>query len=121
MTSLILKRAAASRPSGQWSEDDYDVLEDGVVVGRIFVSTGAPKNRPWVWSSGQTATSNARRTVTNRRGRPRWLRSRRAGEGSRLALPLARPVGTKTALFFGFRLRSPFYVANFTFAVPPRA
>jgi hypothetical protein len=33
---LLLKRAAASRPSGQWSDDDYDVLADGVVVGRIF-------------------------------------------------------------------------------------
>jgi hypothetical protein len=33
--TLILKRAAASRPSGQWS-DDYDVHADGVVVGRIF-------------------------------------------------------------------------------------
>jgi hypothetical protein len=26
---LILKRASASRPSGQWRDDDYDVLEDG--------------------------------------------------------------------------------------------
>ena len=34
--SLILKRASASRSSGQWRDDDYDVLEDGVVVGRIF-------------------------------------------------------------------------------------
>jgi hypothetical protein len=31
---LILKRASASRSSGQWSDDDYDVLENGVVVGR---------------------------------------------------------------------------------------
>jgi hypothetical protein len=23
---LILKRASASRPSGEWGEDDYDVL-----------------------------------------------------------------------------------------------
>jgi hypothetical protein len=27
---LILKRASASRPSGQWNEDDYDVVADGV-------------------------------------------------------------------------------------------
>jgi hypothetical protein len=33
---LVLKRATASRPSGQWSDDDYDVLADGVVVGRIM-------------------------------------------------------------------------------------
>jgi hypothetical protein len=36
MSSLILKRAAASRPSGEWNEDDYDVLADGAVVGRIM-------------------------------------------------------------------------------------
>jgi hypothetical protein len=33
---LFLKRASASRPSGQWRDDDYDVLENGVAVGRIF-------------------------------------------------------------------------------------
>jgi hypothetical protein len=32
---LILKRASASRPSGQWNDDDFDVLADGAVVGRI--------------------------------------------------------------------------------------
>jgi hypothetical protein len=39
---LILKRAALSRSSGQWSDDDYDVLENGVVVGRICKEQGAP-------------------------------------------------------------------------------
>jgi hypothetical protein len=29
-SSLILKRASASRQSGQWRDDDYDVLENGV-------------------------------------------------------------------------------------------
>jgi hypothetical protein len=33
---LILKRASVSRSSGQWSDDDFDVLAEGVVVGRIF-------------------------------------------------------------------------------------
>jgi hypothetical protein len=33
---LILKRASASRPSGEWNDDDYDVLAEGAVVGRIF-------------------------------------------------------------------------------------
>jgi hypothetical protein len=28
------------------------VLEDGVVVGRIFPSSGAPQERPWMWASG---------------------------------------------------------------------
>jgi hypothetical protein len=32
---LILKRASASRSSGEWNDDDFDVLADGVVVGRI--------------------------------------------------------------------------------------
>jgi hypothetical protein len=49
---LILKRGSASRSSGQWRDDDYDVLEDGVVVGRIFLSPGAPQERPWMWASG---------------------------------------------------------------------
>ena len=31
---LILKRASTSRASGEWSDDDYDVLADGLVVGR---------------------------------------------------------------------------------------
>jgi|EndMetStandDraft_8_1072994.scaffolds.fasta_scaffold664558_2 hypothetical protein len=39
---LIRKRANASRSSYQWRDDDYDVLEDGVLVGRIFVSPTAP-------------------------------------------------------------------------------
>jgi hypothetical protein len=33
---LILKRASASRPSGEWNDEDFDVLADSVVVGRIF-------------------------------------------------------------------------------------
>jgi hypothetical protein len=48
MSSLILKRAATSRPSGQWSDDDFDVLEDGVVVGRISKEQAAPQGRPWM-------------------------------------------------------------------------
>jgi hypothetical protein len=31
----ILKRASASRPSGEWNKDDFDVLAGGAVVGRI--------------------------------------------------------------------------------------
>jgi hypothetical protein len=32
------------RPSGQWSEDDYDVLATGAVIGRIFKANGAGRN-----------------------------------------------------------------------------
>ena len=28
------------------------MLEDGVVVGRIFKVPGAPQDRPWMWASG---------------------------------------------------------------------
>src|SRR5262245_1857349 len=45
MTPLILKRA----PIGD-NEEDYDVLENGVVVGRIFfLHAVAPEGRPWMW------------------------------------------------------------------------
>jgi hypothetical protein len=39
---LILKRASASRPSGEWNDDDFDVLANGEVVHRIFKAKAAP-------------------------------------------------------------------------------
>ena len=39
---LALKRASTSRPSGEWNDDDFDVLCDGVVVGRIMKAAAAP-------------------------------------------------------------------------------
>jgi hypothetical protein len=50
VTHLILKRAWASRPSGQWNDEDYDVLADGAVVGRIFQVHPAPVGMPWMWT-----------------------------------------------------------------------
>ena len=47
---LILKRASASRPSGDWNDDDYDVLADGAVVGRILKVHAAPVGSPWMWT-----------------------------------------------------------------------
>jgi hypothetical protein len=47
---LMLKRAAVSRPSGEWNDDDFDVLADGVVVGRIFKANGAPVGSSWMWT-----------------------------------------------------------------------
>jgi hypothetical protein len=49
-TGLILKRASASRPSGEWKDDDYDVLADGAVVGRIMKVHAAPVGTPWMWT-----------------------------------------------------------------------
>jgi hypothetical protein len=47
---LILKRASTSRPSGQWNDDDFDVLADGVVVGRILKVHAAPVGTPRMWT-----------------------------------------------------------------------
>jgi hypothetical protein len=47
---LVLKRASTSRSSGEWSDDDYDVLAGGVVVGRILKSAAAPVGMPWLWT-----------------------------------------------------------------------
>jgi hypothetical protein len=56
-TPLILKRASrlamASpilKPFGL-NQDDFSVLEDGVIVGRIFLPPVAPQDRPWMWAS----------------------------------------------------------------------
>jgi hypothetical protein len=49
VAALILKRASASRPTGEWNDDDYDVLEGGTVVGRIFKVHAAPVGTPWMW------------------------------------------------------------------------
>jgi hypothetical protein len=53
MTPLILKLAAALRRLWRWRDDHYDVLENGVVVGRIFRSPSAPRHRPWMWTSNE--------------------------------------------------------------------
>jgi hypothetical protein len=56
VSPLILKRA----PIG-WNQDDFDVLEDRVLVGRIFLSPAAPQDRPWMWASGHNG--NLRRAA----------------------------------------------------------
>jgi hypothetical protein len=40
----------ASRPSAEWNNEVYDVLADGVVVGRIFKANAAPVGAPWLWT-----------------------------------------------------------------------
>ena len=47
---LVLKRASASRPSGEWTDDDFDVLADGAVVGRIIKVHAAPEGSPRMWT-----------------------------------------------------------------------
>jgi hypothetical protein len=48
--SLILKRAATSRSSGGWNDDDFDVLADGAVVGRIMRAAASPETAPGLWT-----------------------------------------------------------------------
>jgi hypothetical protein len=46
---LMLKRASASRPSGHWSDDDFDVLCNGAVGGRIpHAPIGADRDTTFV-------------------------------------------------------------------------
>jgi hypothetical protein len=54
--TLILKRAKLSRSSGQWQDEDYDVLADGKVVGRIYedASASTPRELRWFWSITET-------------------------------------------------------------------
>jgi hypothetical protein len=80
---LLLKRAAVSRPSGQWNDGDFDVLANGEIVGRIYKANAAPVRASWMWTlvSG-TTTVAARRTGMLRRARPPWRRSLRVGGGN---------------------------------------
>jgi hypothetical protein len=47
---LVLKRASASRSSGEWSDDDYDDLADGIAVGRVIKTAAAPVGQQWLWT-----------------------------------------------------------------------
>jgi hypothetical protein len=47
---LIPKRASKSRPTGQWSDDDYDVFHSDRHVGRILLYPQAPQGQPWLWT-----------------------------------------------------------------------
>jgi hypothetical protein len=50
LRACMFKRASSSRPSGEWNDDDFDVLADGIVVGRIFMANAAPVGSPWMWT-----------------------------------------------------------------------
>jgi hypothetical protein len=50
VTSLLLKRASASPPSGEWNDEDYDVLADGIVVGRLMKAAAVPVGMSWIWT-----------------------------------------------------------------------
>jgi hypothetical protein len=50
VTALVLKCAFASQAFGEWNDDDYDVLVDGAVLGRILKVHAAPVGTPWMWT-----------------------------------------------------------------------
>jgi len=45
---LTLVRAGKTA-EGEWSADDYDVLEGNRPIGRITLRTQAPQGMPWFW------------------------------------------------------------------------
>jgi len=44
MTDLLLQPMLAGGPN------DYDVIADDWIVGRIVLSDASPAERPWMWS-----------------------------------------------------------------------
>jgi len=89
---LILKRASASRLSGEWDDDDYDVLAEAIVVGRIMKAAAAAPALILESSPGELAaepcsgacreascTSPHRQSAGARRGR---LRSKKNSCGN---------------------------------------
>jgi hypothetical protein len=72
---LVLKRANASRSSGQWKDEDYDALTEGKIVGRILEegSRFGPPELPWAWSITSIVAAIA--------GDARYRRDARRGEG----------------------------------------
>ena len=64
--NLILKRASALLPSGEWNDDDFDVFADGVVVlplasicahshfdaGQNHERGGSAVGSSWLWTYG---------------------------------------------------------------------
>jgi hypothetical protein len=47
---LILKGASTSRQSGEWNDDVFDVLADGVVGRSHLPRRCRARGKPWMWT-----------------------------------------------------------------------
>jgi hypothetical protein len=54
---LVLRRASASRISGSWQHEDYDVFDGERDVGRIYLVDGNAGNETWFWGVDFTITN----------------------------------------------------------------
>ena len=77
------KARLTSRSSGEWSDDDYDVLADGVVVGRIMKAAAKPADASWLWTLAYGQHEDRiPTTATRRHARRPWRHSPRVGGGN---------------------------------------
>jgi hypothetical protein len=68
---------------GQWNDDDFDVLGNGSVVGRIFKANAATVGSPWMWTLAfGYHEDQRRRTAMLQRPRLPWQRLPRGGDGN---------------------------------------
>src|SRR5262249_55921273 len=63
------------------NQEDYDVLENGVVVGRIFHGSDCAAGPPLDVGERPQWQHQTRGTAMSRHARRQWRRSRRVGEG----------------------------------------
>src|SRR6202162_71856 len=50
MTGFLTLIRASSRPSGEWSDGDYDGFHGGQHIGRILLTHAASRDTPWFWT-----------------------------------------------------------------------
>src|SRR6476661_6070307 len=100
MATLILKRASASRPSGQWSEDDYDVIADDAVVARIMLAAAAPIGLPWLWTLAYGHHEDRTPTHGYEPTREAAFKNDASTYAASTAALMQRPIGGSTMCYF---------------------
>ena len=46
---LVLRRTMNTSTSGEWSDQEFDVFDDDLFIGRILRSQITFSDRPWLW------------------------------------------------------------------------